>query len=1001
MFLNPAEPVWPGLLKAVLVLTLFVVSGVPLAWAVFGKRPGRVWVGYIPIMGVGLNLLTANLFAWAAPGSAGSWLGVTAAILVAAITLLRSGQSLGRPNWPRAAWAGLTFGTVLTAGLLYVALANRTHVLFTDEEWHLPLAATMAQGTFPPISPFSPTFGAAYHYGSDLLAASLMNLAGVAPWTAFFLLTPLLAVVFPITAATAALDFGASRLIAVGVGLVAAFADPTFIVGLPTAGGDLGLSDGPGELLGRFGVSSDAPLFKQMGPTRLNYPHFALGITLLIVMAVSVHAGRNQRQLAVFGGGLALLPLAETSAFIVGAFGMTLYFAVTVWRMPWRERRACAAAVAVGLLLACLGGGALTDALFRNPGGAGTEVGFYPDTGIFTLGVVSPEGGLNLQLSPLPLTLGLTLAAIGLRSRGLGFLAATAAGGLVARQLLNFDVTGVDSRLLWIPYTLAALGGIASLGTLANRVRPTAAGHVAGGVLFALVVLPTAAPRTVSSLEISVQGIYLGYPVVQHDVVRYANQTRFAASLRDQWRVLDWMRRELPGDARILAMNAPIVSLATGRATPQSDSRLALFNPLLTPRYLDALKFLAQVDLQDLDVTHLYVTPDLLNNLDAEARTALDDPRHFRLLTSQPSSSGASLLVYEIQPGAGQASPSPSSFRRLGALGRQASTLAVGGFLSFPERQTLLLTFAPEQDVVGPDTYMPRTNIRARYTRPGPRDQPGLVILDETYAPVTLGKSLDDAVWHGHGLRAYSVLDGVWSRAWRPERERRPPPSDLAESQSHADAGCELLILGEPGDVMAIGDNEVRLIGTPQAMHIASTSCDTLPVAWDGSDVPPFVQIRSSRADRVSAAPSAAGLAFDGGVSDGVGVFHMWYRNPNSLPVPGGTEMRLYPTGPFGLIKASWPTQSVARWVGMIELSKARFTDRFEFDAASLRLNGATPVGQTGPLVDGNYVLTLNVAEEFDDERGLQVRRVIPVMKVTVLDGRPTYEPLSGIVGVD
>ena len=187
MFLNPAEPVWPGLLKAALILTLNVVSGAPLAWAVFGGRGHGVWVGYMPVMGTGLNLLAANLFAWVAPGPPGSWPAIAAALLAASVTVLRIGRPPGLPDWPRATWARLTVGILLTVGLLYVALANRTHVLFTDEEWHLPLAATMATGAFPPVSPFSPAFGAAYRYGSDLLAASLMNLAGIAPWTAFFL----------------------------------------------------------------------------------------------------------------------------------------------------------------------------------------------------------------------------------------------------------------------------------------------------------------------------------------------------------------------------------------------------------------------------------------------------------------------------------------------------------------------------------------------------------------------------------------------------------------------------------------------------------------------------------------------------------------------------------------------------------------------------------------------------------------------------------------------
>ena len=377
MFLNPAEPVWPGLIKAGLVLTLFVASGVPLAWAVFGDRPRPVWIGYAPIMGVGLHLLTANLCSWLAPGAVGIWLGLITALAAAALIAARVQPTLRRPTWTGTSWVWPGAGVLLAAGLAYLALANRTHVLFTDEQWHLPLAATMARGFFPPISPVSPTFGAAYHYGSDLLAVSLMHVAGVAPWTAFFLVTPLVALIFALTAASAALDFGASRVAALCVGLIAAFADSTVVAGLPTVLGNLTNASGLGDLLLGFGVPVDAPLFKRMGPTLLNLPHFALGMTILILMAAAVHGGRRRRHAMVLGVSLGLLPLAETAAFLIGAVGVVGFLACASWAWTGRERGTFAAAAAWGLLLAALGGGTLTDTLFRNPGGAGTRLGDF------------------------------------------------------------------------------------------------------------------------------------------------------------------------------------------------------------------------------------------------------------------------------------------------------------------------------------------------------------------------------------------------------------------------------------------------------------------------------------------------------------------------------------------------------------------------------------------------------------------------------------------------
>ena len=204
-------------------------------------------------------------------------------------------------------------------------------------------------------------------------------------------------------------------------------------------------------------------------------------------------------------------------------------------------------------------------------------------------------------------------------------------------------------------------------------------------------------------------------------------------------------------------------------------------------------------------------------------------------------------------------------------------------------------------------------------------------------------------------------------------------------------------MVGEPGDSLLAGDRKLRLSGLPQTLLLSSTSCDTLPVAWRGSDVPPFVQVRARRSDTRLPMPASAGLAFDGGVSDGIGVFHVWYRNPSETPVPGGSELRLYRAREDGLIDATSPTQSVAWWLGPIELSKALFTDRFEFDAAKLQLNGEHPLEPHEPLDDGGYVLTLNVSQRSDDTQKLHFRRVIPVLQVTLQHGRPTYRPLSGI----
>ena len=296
---------------------------------------------------------------------------------------------------------------------------------------------------------------------------------------------------------------------------------------------------------------------------------------------------------------------------------------------------------------------------------------------------------------------------------------------------------------------------------------------------------------------------------------------------------------------------------------------------------------------------------------------------------------------------------------------------------------------------------MPWTNIQAIYQTPKPSGRPDLLISHRTQEPLKIGRRFEEAVWQGHGLRAHSTVDGAWSPTWRPQREPNPPPSDITAGLRRPGISCQLLLLGEPGELVTVGDTEVRLSGTPQLARADGTSCNDVRVAWSGGDHPPFIQTRSSPSGSTSIATWSAGLAFDGGVSGGIGVFHLWYRNPHETPVPGGTEFRLYRAGPDGLIAATTPAESIAWWLGPIELPKPRLTKRLEFDAARLTLNGLPPLEQSRPMVDGSYVLTLHISERADETAQSRVRRVIPLVHVAVRHGRATYRPLSGIVGVD
>ena len=999
--LNPIEPVWPALLKAAIFLGLVVVSGLPVARSIFSSRHGLVWIGYAPVLGIGLNLLTANMFALISPGVVGSWLGIIAALGLSSLIAIKIGFWPTNPSWSRSTYALFGVSVVLVAGTLYLALANRTNLLFTDEPWHLPLSATIARGLFPPVSPFSPDFGSAYHYGSDLLAASMMNISGTSPWTSFFLLSPLLAVVLAITATTVGLDFGAPRLVALGTGFVSAFAGPQapfLTAGLPTAFNRHSNPSGFGDVLLQFGPPTDQALFLGVGPAHLNLPHFALGIGFILLMAAVLNAGRTGQHAGVFGLTLGLLPIAETSVFAIGTVGTLTYLLITIWTRPWRQQLTWGAAVVAGLLLATLGGGAITDALFRNPGGTGTSLRIFPDIQSLSFGYLS-ESGLNLLIGPLGLVVGVGISAFLFRSHGLGLLATVSVGGLALRQVLSFEVSGIDTRLFDIPYTLAVLGTLIALGLVIAKVKWAALRIGIGVTLTALITVPTTAPRLIGSFDNASQGVDLGYPTMHNDQVRYANPTRFASALRDQWPALTWMRDSLPTEARVLSTNPPLVSLATGLAAPMSGDDLGLFNPLNTPVHIDATTFLSRDDLDALKPTHLYTTPDLIERLDPTALAALNDPRQFRLLAEQLSVGGQALRVYEIQPSAGVTATNAASFRQLAALGRQTPVVTVAGFLSEAQRQSLLLNFGRNQIVFGPPTYIPRTSARFAYT-PIDHIRPGLVILHDAHVPTEFGLDREDAIWRGGGMRAYVVNTDAWSPTWRPVPEPRPPPNKITTNCAPAAKNIAIRFIGEPGDILTVGRHASPLTGMAQVTHLSDSRCADIRFAWSGTGISPFVQIRTDRPRYTNEESATAGLAFDGGLTEQTAVIHIWYRNPAYLPSEAGTELRLYPANVAGIITSSGPADSTVWWLGPIDLSAERFTGRLEFDAATLTLTGVKPGVQSKQMNDGNYVLALTVAELAASTGDLEFLRVIPLLKIRLRDGSINYHPLSGIVAI-
>ena len=222
----------------------------PLSRAVFGERPRPVWPFYAPAIGIVVVLLTTNLSAYVVPGAPSAWFGLLAASALAVAVAWR-GRQIRRPS-RRAALASLAL-LLVSAGIYVLAFANRTQVRAAEETWHfLALVLRMARGVFPPVTPYGQDAGIAYHYGPDLLAASIVNTAGVPPWTAVAVITALLVVALVLAAVGFAWDIGAPLPLAGGAGAVLALVVRPVHVGFPP------YVDGSHE--------SDGPLGRPLGP---------------------------------------------------------------------------------------------------------------------------------------------------------------------------------------------------------------------------------------------------------------------------------------------------------------------------------------------------------------------------------------------------------------------------------------------------------------------------------------------------------------------------------------------------------------------------------------------------------------------------------------------------------------------------------------------------------------------------------------------------------------
>lgn len=141
------------------------------------KKNERIIFGF----GIGLILYLSvlNLISRFIPASVSFVIPALVVLMTGLVYAKKSGSKLinlgGFDVWPvLLLWAGV---------FIYSLLIERGLVIF-DDQYHLSSASLMAAGRIPPIYFLNANFNYSYHYGFDLIGATLMRHGGLFPWSA-------------------------------------------------------------------------------------------------------------------------------------------------------------------------------------------------------------------------------------------------------------------------------------------------------------------------------------------------------------------------------------------------------------------------------------------------------------------------------------------------------------------------------------------------------------------------------------------------------------------------------------------------------------------------------------------------------------------------------------------------------------------------------------------------------------------------------------------------
>ena len=988
MSLDPAVSPWLGVIASVAVCLWIAVIGALLAYAVFRDRPRLVWPFYAPIVGMAVVLLVTNLAAYVMPGAPSAWFGLIAPTVLGVVVARRGGHLRQAPRGSRIALVAMV---LLAVGVFVLAYANRMHASGDAAGWHRALALQLARGVFPPVTPYGVDAGIGYHYGADLLAATVISTTGALPWTAFDAVAVLVIVGLIVGVAGFTYDVGTPLPLALGVGTAVGLFHGAVFFGYRS-----------GYIEGLAFLEPPASLARAfVWEDWLQRP---LAVGLVVLIAAALHAGATRRHAALLLMGAGVLALGDASVMIFGSAALALVGVIRLFQLRGRERLVLAGVLVTSALLVALAGGPVSDAIFDRGGTAGlVGIAWEPVWNHFL--PFQRAAPALIRVGIIPLVVVGAIAAYRRRSWGLGFLAAAGMFGLLEAQLLQSQFAWHDARIIWLARAVAMIGALAGVGALIGTLRDRGRRLLAALAVGLLVLLPTGLPHLVAGTHLALHEIELADPLADDSGHHYRDRMTLGGHLEANWEFYDWMRQSLPTGARLLTLHPNVSAAGAGVASPLShrDFQMFLFG-FTTWAYHDALRFLHRDDLEALGITHLHMTDQFEADLTPAARRLLNDPRHFRLLADFDT--GARHRVYAVLPGAGTTEAAPSSYRKLRQLVPSSASVATVGSLSHAQRLVVASAFV--------DYESQQSSIPLRFERAtrvpevetlGNFPASGVAMASEPLEPTALGVSRNEAIWSGHGLRAYD-LAASWSTVWRIGSEPAGLPGPQRAVCESAGGEVDLHLLGEPGTKVTAASTETVITGRPQVVQIAVSDCGALTLSADAG-IAPFVQIRPRHVGGPSDSDAPiAGLGFDGGVDGERAIFNFWHRNPEDIDFKTSTEFRLYEASPLGVdLHPDNPNpraDSLRWWPGPVALYAPEQIARIEFDARRLEINGDTGGGAVSSLTPGQtYLLTLNVAGT-DPRSGLaEIQHIVPLARVTVGETGVAYEVFSGIVTIE